>query len=127
VTDIARRRRWTVHADFDDLAAEVGSARLGICPILHGSGIQNKVLEAAAHGLAQVVSPVALRGLDPGFPAVASADDDTLIDHLVSLLDDDALRARLADAQRRHVAERYTVAAWTPWADAVLAEPRPQR
>ncbi|HEY4375600.1 MAG TPA: glycosyltransferase family 4 protein, partial [Acidimicrobiales bacterium] len=120
VVDLARHRGWTLLADFDDLATVVGSARLATAPLWHASGIQSKVLEAAAFGLPQVISPAVAKGFGPGFPALVAADDDALVDGLARLVDDFEERARLGAAARAYVAEHYSVARWVPWAAGVL-------
>jgi glycosyltransferase involved in cell wall biosynthesis len=117
----ADQHGWTVRADFADLQVILASASLGLVPLVHASGIQTKVLEAAASGLPQVVSPVALAGMAPGFPVAEAADDRTMIEQIALLLEDDAGRRRLGEASRDHIAERYTAAAWQPWATELLA------
>jgi glycosyltransferase involved in cell wall biosynthesis len=121
VRDTANRRGWTLIDGFDDLGELLASARLGVVPLVHASGIQCKVLEAAAAGLAQVVSPSAAAGLKPGFPLQLAADDAALVEEIVRLLDDDDARRRLGQASRHHFAERYTAPAWVDWARSVLA------
>ena len=123
VLDLAARLGWTVMADFDDLDAVMASARVATAPLLHASGIQIKVLEAASYGLPQVIGAAVAKGFAPGLPAVVVEDDDELVAALASLLDDPGEQARLGAAARAHVAEQYSVERWVPWAAGILDRP----
>ena len=84
------------------LDAALASARVGVCPMRVGAGIQNKVLDYFAHRLAVVCSAVALEGLD------ACVDEHLLLAEgaddwarkVLQLLEDTSLAQRLADAGR---------------------------
>ena len=114
-------------ADFDDLGAVMASARVATAPLLHASGIQIKVLEAASYGLPQVIGAAVAKGFGPGLPAVVVEDDDELVAALASLLDDPDEQARLGAAARAHVAEQYSVERWAPWAAGILDRPQDRR
>ncbi|MCY0884924.1 MAG: glycosyltransferase family 4 protein [Firmicutes bacterium] len=49
-----------------DLAAVYAAARVAVAPVLEGSGVKNKVLEALCHGVPVVTTPVGAEGLPPG-------------------------------------------------------------
>ncbi len=117
---IAGANGWTLLADFDSLPTLLASARLGVVPLLHASGIQNKALEAAAHGLAQVVDPVVAAGFAPDFPFAVADDDRALIRHIVRLLDDDAARATLAAQSQQHMLDAYSAVSWREWANGLF-------
>ena len=119
VRRLAAAHGWDLMAGFDDLEALCRRARVAVAPLPFASGIQNKVLEAAAHGLAQVTSPAAVAGLEPGFPAVVEDGEDEFAAAVVGLLDDDGRRQALAEEARAHVAARYTADAWAGWARAL--------
>ncbi|CAN5773847.1 hypothetical protein BH10ACT1_BH10ACT1_30890 [soil metagenome] len=123
VLALARRSGWTVMADFEDLGVVAASARIAAAPLRYSSGIQIKALEAAAHGLPQVVSSAVARGFGPGMPILVADHDDEVISALVGLLDDPDERRRLSQAGRAHVADQYSVERWVPWAAAILERP----
>lgn len=122
VLALARRRGWTVVADFADLAEIATLARVATAPLTYASGMQGKVLEAAAYGLPQVISTAVARGFGGTLPSMVVESDHELVDALVSLLDDPAEQVALGRAAREHVAQGYTVERWTPWARNVIAE-----
>jgi hypothetical protein len=125
VRSAAEKHDWALRSNYPDVNRLLASARLGVVPLEHASGIQIKVLETAAFGLAQVVSPAARAGLGPDFPAVAADSDDSFVLEVARLLDDDAERTRLAEVARQHMVEHFTTDAWTPWAREVLERSRP--
>ncbi len=116
----AEQRGWTLEEDFDQLGPLIRSVRLAVVPLWHASGIQIKVLEAAAHGLPQILSPAARAGLDPDFPSVTASDDSELLDQIDMLLDDPTRRQALGAASREHVSHLYTSESWVGWARTLL-------
>jgi glycosyltransferase involved in cell wall biosynthesis len=90
--------------------AALGTARVGVCPVRIGAGMQNKVLDYFAHRLAVVCSPIALEGLN-----APRADEHVLLAdapeewarQVIRLLDDEVLAQRLADAGRVLAREHY--------------------
>lgn len=121
VRRIAAKHGWDLVADFPDVAALCGGARLSVAPLDYTAGIQIKVLEAAAHGLAQVVTPAALRGMRPGFPVTVATGDSQFVTEVSELLDHPDRRDGEGAAARRHIEEHYTAAAWAPWLARLLA------
>lgn len=122
VRALADAHGWTLWADFASLSEVCAAARVALAPLQHGTGIQNKVLEAAAYGLPQVVAPAVLAGVGVDFPAVVAATDQDLVRETASLLDDPGRRAQLATAGRRAVTDRFGVQRWAAWASALLAD-----
>jgi glycosyltransferase involved in cell wall biosynthesis len=127
ILELADERGWTVEADFDDLRQIMGRARVAAVPLVHASGIQTKVLDAAMYGVPQVVSPIAMRGLAPGFPAVVADADDAFVAGLVELLDDPSRRADLGARAREHFDATYTPGRWIAWAEKTLDVARSRR
>ena len=120
VRDIASAHGWDLLEDFADVAEVCSRARVAVVPLDHAAGIQIKVLEAAAAGIPQVVSPPALRGLAPGFPAIVADDDAEFVASVLGLLDGGELRHTQAAAANRHVREHYTIECWRPVIAALL-------
>lgn len=84
-------------------------ATLAVAPMLYGSGIQIKVLEAFAAKTPLVATSVALRGLDVahnGQVWIANTPTD-FTNAVIALLKDPARCATLAEAGRHYVEENY--------------------
>jgi glycosyltransferase involved in cell wall biosynthesis len=116
----AGRLGWDVEADYPSVSDLLARSRVAVAPLRVASGVQNKVLEAAAAGVPQVASPEALAGLDPEFPAEAAPVGPAMVDALVALLDDPSRARGLAARAREHVEARYRPAAWQHLAHALL-------
>jgi hypothetical protein len=116
----ASRLGWKLRAAFDDVVTLCRSARVAVAPLIHAAGIQNKVLEGAAAGVAQVATPQAVAGFKPPLP-IRVAEGGAFADAVVDLLNDDRGRAREAAAAHDHVAAHYVPAAWADWAAGALA------
>ena len=97
---------WELIEDFADIASLCNRARIAVAPLPFASGMQIKVLEAAALGLPQVVTPVAAAGLEPGFPVCQSELSNFATD-MIELLDDEQEQRRLADAAYEMIELRY--------------------
>lgn len=94
----------------DAKQAQMARAQVFVLPS-YDEGLPMAMLEAMAHGKAIVVTPVggipeAVQHGQQGLLVQPGAVDD-LAQALVSLVDDAALRARLGDAARARVAERF--------------------
>lgn len=103
---------WHVEQDFADVNDLCARARVGVVPLRYANGIQNKVLEAAAAGLPQVLSSVAVRGVAPGFPALIADDPATMAGAVSQLLRVPAHRLALAHRAHDHVVSRYSTERW---------------
>jgi hypothetical protein len=60
----------------EDVSDFYASVDLLAVPSVHGSGVQEKAIEAVGSGHSLVATPHALRGLDPGLPANVHRADD---------------------------------------------------
>lgn len=93
-----------------DVAAWLSTAAVFACPMLYGTGIKNKLLEAMANGLATVVTTRALRGNHavPGRDTLVADDADGFAHHMTSILSDPELAARLGSSARDCVRAQHT-------------------
>ncbi|MBI1279172.1 MAG: glycosyltransferase [Anaerolineaceae bacterium] len=86
-------------------------ARAGafVSPLRLGAGIKNKVLEALAMGCPVVATPISLDGIAvlDGQDAL-SADSTAMIEAIVHLLQDEALRSTLSVNGRKLIESRYS-------------------
>ncbi len=122
VRALASEHGWVLEEDFSDVATLCARARVALAPLRHANGIQNKLLEAAAVGIPQVVSPQALGGTEPGFPAIVAATEKATVEAIAGLLAHPGRRLQLARAARDHVASHYGVERWAPVSRALLSD-----
>ncbi len=108
IRSLGRDPRVSVTGFVDDLRPFFRAATVLVAPLVYGTGIQNKVLEAMACGVPVVASPPACDGLDaqPGCDLLVGADDAELAAHAVAVMQDRTLRRALVAAGRRYV-EQY--------------------
>lgn len=88
-----------LRADVDDLALVLAEAAVVVAPVMLGSGVQFKVLDAVGAGRACVVSPFANQGLglvDGHSALVRDRTAHAFADAIVTLLGDLTMRRRLA-------------------------------
>jgi glycosyltransferase involved in cell wall biosynthesis len=83
----------------------LAGSRVYACAVDQGTGIKNKVLEAMAAGVPVVSTRLGLQGLDvqPDRDVLRADDDAGLASHIVAVLRDDTLAARLGRAGRAYV------------------------
>lgn len=92
------------------VSAELRRADVVVAPLLSGSGMKNKVLEALAAGRPLVASPVAAEGIAvrDGEHLLIAREPDGWAEALARLHSDAHLAMRLAAQGRARVAEHYT-------------------
>lgn len=93
-----------VASDVPDLAALLRRARVAIVPLRGGTGVPNKLLEAAVAGAAIVATPLAAGAA--GVAALTANDASGLAAAVVGLLDSDEARSELAARARADLAAR---------------------
>jgi glycosyltransferase involved in cell wall biosynthesis len=106
-----------VTGEVSDIRPWLQSAHVFVCPMLSGTGIKNKLLEAMATELPCVTTPLALQGLAvaAGEEVLVGQTPEELAAHVITVLRDDAIAHSLGVAARRHVLERHS---WTAAAKA---------
>ena len=92
----------------EDVSDFYDQVEVVVVPLLTGTGVSVKAIEAAAHGAAIVTTTVGMRGLDlaPGTDLLVADEAAAFTDCVTRVLDDLALRAALRrnalDGLRRH-------------------------
>jgi sugar transferase (PEP-CTERM/EpsH1 system associated) len=109
VQALGQDRRVTVTGFVNDMRPFLWSGTVAVAPLIYGTGIQNKVLEAMACGIPVVASPTACEGIGAvaGHDLLIGAEDTALATHLVALLRTESLRTNLALAGRRYVTKYH--------------------
>jgi polysaccharide biosynthesis protein PslH len=94
----------------DDIRTHILESSVSIAPMISGSGIKNKILEAWALGVPVVATPLAVRGLnhDAGQNILIGATPAELTRHCLAIMRDASLRERIGAAGRAYVVENYT-------------------
>jgi glycosyltransferase involved in cell wall biosynthesis len=105
VAAIARLDAVEVTGEVPDVVPWLTGSRVYACPMISGTGIKNKLLEAMAAGVPCVATPLALQGLtaEPERDVLVGADEEELTAQLVRVLTDDDLAGRLGRASRAYV------------------------
>jgi glycosyltransferase involved in cell wall biosynthesis len=116
VRALARDGRITVTGYVKDVRPYLSRATVGVCPIVYGTGVQNKALEFMASGLPVVVSPQVCSGIraEPGLDLVAAKEPQEWAGALTRLLASAQERRCLAIAGRAYVVRHHS------WEDATL-------
>jgi glycosyltransferase involved in cell wall biosynthesis len=117
------RPHVTVTGEVDEVGSWISSASVYVCPMVTGTGMKNKLLEAMSFGRACVATSLALRGLtaEPGKDVLLGDGAAELAASVSALLADPARREALGASARRYVIEHHSWAAVTAEYDAVLS------
>lgn len=107
VSAVSQVEGWTLLPDFESVQHVVQQARVGIAPLLSATGFQNKVLETAAHGMPQIVSPASAAGLDPDFPVLRVRYPREWVDAVSALLDHPQAADELGRRAHAHLDRHY--------------------
>ncbi len=105
---------------------EVARAAVVVSPLRQGTGIKNKVMEAAFMAKAMVVTGLSLDGLplEAGRDCLVADEAGAFAAAVVLLLGDAAERRRLGEAARASIAEQFDVERLVPRLVAILEETR---
>lgn len=106
----------TVHGPVPDALEFLGRYGAVVVPLLSGSGIRMKILEAMAWGKAVVTTPVGAEGIDApeGETLRRAADPDAFAKSCADLLSDPEGAARTGAAARAWVIDHFGWAALAP-------------
>jgi glycosyltransferase involved in cell wall biosynthesis len=99
-----------VVGEVPDLRPWLSRAGAYACPMLTGTGIKNKLLEAMANGLPCVATPLALQGIaaKPGEEVMVGSTEEELAEHMARLLLEAGLADRVGAAGRAYVRANHT-------------------
>ena len=113
----------TVTGEVDEVGTWLASAAVYVCPMVTGTGLKNKLLEAMACERACVATSLALRGLsaEPGRDLLVGESAAELAASISALLGDQARRQALGASARRYVVEHHSWDAVTAEYEAVLS------
>lgn len=94
----------------EDMGDALATGAVYLCPMVSGTGIKNKLLEALANGVACVASTLAVRGtsLTDGDNVLIANTPEEVANAALRLLHDESLRKKLGDAGRVYVSEHHT-------------------
>jgi hypothetical protein len=105
----------TLEDSYPDASTVARRGRIAVAPLAHTAGIQNKVIEAAAAGVAQVVSVGALAGLPEQFPARRADDASGFAREVTALIEQPELRSELARRARVVAETTFCAASYRAW------------
>lgn len=93
----------------EDLEPNYLSASVFVVPVLSGSGMRVRILEAFARGVPVVTTPVGLEGVDArdGEEVLVAEGEEALASAVLRLVADSALQRRLASNGRELAVRRY--------------------
>lgn len=108
--DLAGYPGVSVIGEVPDVRPWLGRAHVGVCPMVSGTGIKNKLLEAMAAGVPSVATSLACQGIDGLTEQEMLVADgaESFASCVVRIFEDDALAARLAAQARSHVLRFHT-------------------
>jgi glycosyltransferase involved in cell wall biosynthesis len=109
----------TIERNLPDLRARVRNAAVAVLPFQGGGGVKNKLLEAAALGLAIVASPLGCNGLKGTPPVVVASTPGEWQSRLTELWTDQARLQRVRQATREWVVAEHS---WDRTAQLALAD-----
>jgi len=113
-----------VTGEVPDVRPWLWRAQAFACPMVSGTGIKNKLLEALACGAPAVATPRAMQGLGaaPGREVLVAEGADGFAAAVADVLTDAELRARLARGGREYVAAHHSWAAAAAAFEALCRE-----
>jgi polysaccharide biosynthesis protein PslH len=118
--------RVLVTGEVPDVRPYLQRATLAIAPILYGTGVQNKVLEAMAASAPVVATPLATAALtlQDGREVLIGHSPGEMASHIRRLLEDPELRARLGRAGRHFVETHHNWDRAVGQLEAIYRRPR---
>ena len=102
--------RVTITGFVPDIRPYLNRASVYVAPMVSGSGIKNKILEAWAVAKPVVATPISCGGLavSPGETLLVARGPEAFARAVIRLLRDPGLRERIGRQARKHVLAHYT-------------------
>ena len=99
-----------VTGQVEDVRPYYAKAKVAVAPFRYGGGTKLKVLEAMVLGVPVVATPVGCQGIEatPGKHLFKEDSKESFTERVITLLQDENLRKRMATEARRLVEERYS-------------------
>ncbi len=95
----------------DDPFLLLSGLKVAIAPMVTGGGIQNKVLEAMALGVANIVSPLAAKPMNDlhyGSDLIVADTPEQWSEEIIRIIGDEDLRVKLERNARDYIVKSYT-------------------
>jgi len=110
VRRMARRAGVELKASVRSIADYMADAAVAVAPMRIAAGLQNKVLEAMASGLAVVATPEALEGIGAraGTEAVLASSSRSFADAVIRLLSEPERRRAIGQRARAFIEREWT-------------------
>ena len=115
-----------VTGEVPDVRPWLSGSRVFVCPMVTGTGIKNKLLEAMATGLPCVATPLGLGGLrvHHGRELLVGSTAEAIAAALIQVLDDNDLADRLGRTAREYVCNHHSWKAVAKASEGVYEELR---
>ncbi|MCD8393267.1 MAG: glycosyltransferase [Bacteroidales bacterium] len=113
--------RITVTGFVESLSPLFQRAALVVAPMVSGSGIQNKILEAMAHGCCVVTTPTGAEGLTDVGEALVVKPFEEIASACVDLLGDWQRRRQIGAQARQYVSDHFSKDVVSRQFDSILA------
>jgi len=109
VLSLALNSSVTVTGYVPDTREYLNKATVVVVPLRIARGIQNKILEAMAMGIAVVATPQAFEGIEakPGRDLVLGENAEEIAEGVIGLIKEGSLRKSIGDNARRIVEKNY--------------------
>ena len=109
ILNLTRDQSVEVTGYVPDIRPYISRATVFVCPMVGGSGIQNKLLQAMAMGTPVVTSSIAIQSLDviDGEHLLVADEPQKFAEAVISLLNDKNLQNKLSANARKYVEEHH--------------------
>lgn len=110
VRHLATDARIQVTGDLVDVRPYLARATAAVCPVPYAAGVQFKVLEAMAMKTPVICTTASFAGLQAqeGEAALVADDPRAFAEHVLQVIEDDALARHLQTAGRRYVEDHHS-------------------